>query len=82
MHRTEPELLKARKVHICTSCGQRIEVGDTYKRWRSYDDGDAGTSKMHPECYEVHDDDAKQLGDGRWEYTPFSHERPMVDSAT
>jgi predicted RNA-binding Zn-ribbon protein involved in translation (DUF1610 family) len=69
---TEAETLKARKPHVCMSCGQRIEAGETYKRWRCYDGGDAGTNKMHPECLAMHQADE----DGTWEYSPFSYERP------
>ncbi len=73
MYCTDTETLNARKPHVCMSCGQRIEPGETYKRWRCYDGGDAGTNKMHPECYAAHSDDAIN---GTWEYTPFSYERP------
>ena len=54
MYCTNTETLRARKPHVCMSCGQRIEVGETYKRWRTYDGGDAGTNKMHPECLQMH----------------------------
>jgi len=72
---TQLEKLKARKPHRCTSCGEAIAIGEAYYRWRSYECGDAGTHKMHPECYEMHDADA--VG-GEWEYSPYSHERPEV----
>ena len=73
MHCTELEKLKARKTHVCMSCGQQIYTGDNYVRWRCYIDGDAGTNKMHPECYEMHNEEP-----GQWEYTPYSYERPNV----
>ena len=73
MHCTPLETLKARKSYRCTSCGKVIAVGEKYYRWRSYTDGDAGTNKMHPECYEMHDAEG-----GQWEYTPFSYERPQA----
>lgn len=73
MYCTDPDTFKARKLHVCMSCGQCIEVGETYKRWRSYDGGDAGTSKMHPECLAMHQEEGDY---GEWEYTPFSYERP------
>lgn len=81
MYCTDTETLKARKPHVCMSCGQRIEVGETYKRWRTYDSGDAGTSKMHPECLQMHNDDAAGEGGGPWEYCPFSYERPETIDA-
>lgn len=73
---TETENLKARKIHICHSCGERINPGDQYLRWRSYDDGDVGTNKMHPECYNAHVQDAKGQS---WEYTLFSYPRGKVE---
>lgn len=76
---TETETLKARRPHLCTSCGQHIGIGESYKRWRTFDQGDAGTSKMHPECFEMHQADAADSGN--WEYTPFSHERPTKEAA-
>lgn len=75
MYCTEAVTLKARKVHRCMSCGEDIFVGDTYKRWRCYDNGDASTVKMHPECYAMHCEDA----DGSWEFTPYSHDRPSAE---
>ena len=76
MYCTDVETLKARKIHLCHSCGQRIDPGSTYKRWRCYDGGDVGTNKMHPECYSMHEDDAARLGESKWEFSPFSYERP------
>lgn len=73
------ETLKARKPHVCMSCGQRINVGETYNRWRCFDGGDVGTNKMHPECYAAHCSDAD--GYGTWEFTPYSHERPVAQEA-
>jgi predicted RNA-binding Zn-ribbon protein involved in translation (DUF1610 family) len=76
---TTTETLKARKRHVCMSCGEQINAGDTYKRWRCYDGGDAGTVKMHPECQAAHQADADKYGGGAWEFTPFSYPRGMVD---
>ena len=75
MHCTETETRKARKTHLCMSCGERVNVGDEYKRWRCYDSGDVGTVKMHPECYAAHCKSADGYGGGPWEFTPFSHPR-------
>ncbi len=76
MYCTPVETPKAKKIHICQSCGERIEAGNVYYRWRCYDSGDAGSIKMHPECYNMHAQDSKREGGGSWEFTPFSHERP------
>jgi predicted RNA-binding Zn-ribbon protein involved in translation (DUF1610 family) len=76
MYCTEVETLTARKPHRCTSCGEIINAGEQYLRWRSYDCGEAFTSKMHPECRAMHDDDAQHLGEGEWEYSAYSHDRP------
>ncbi len=60
----------ANKPHICTSCGERIEVGEQYVRWNSVEDS-WEINKMHNECYSMHRKEC-----GYWEYTPYSHERP------
>lgn len=73
MHCTELERPVAKKQHRCESCGETIEAGTVYVRWRCYIDGDASTNKMHPECYDMHCDDSDH---GQWEYTPYSYERP------
>ena len=72
MNCTQPTTHAARKVYVCQSCGQLIPVGGSYTRWRCYDGGDAGTVKMHTECFDMHDAEAE----GTWEFTPFSYERP------
>ena len=56
MHTTDPTTQRARKVHRCWWCAERIEVGSTYVKWTTLD----GTSfrdtyawltvKCHPEC--------------------------------
>ena len=73
MYTTPTETLTARKPHRCTSCGEVIIIGEKYLRWRCYDSGDAGTGKMHPECYEIHEAEGSP-----WEYTPYSYERPQA----
>jgi len=76
MHCTDPETLTARKGHTCMSCGEPVNQGEQYMRWRCYDDGNVGTVKMHQECHAMHSADAE--GMGAWEFTPFSHERPTT----
>lgn len=77
MTTTEPETHKAQKRHRCSWCGETIEPGNTYLRYRFFDCGDAGTVKMHPECYEAMQEEAKQEG-GFMEWTPGEHERPST----
>lgn len=48
---TESESIKAaKKNHRCSWCGQQIDTGQPYERWRWFDGGDASTVKVHPEC--------------------------------
>lgn len=75
MQFTQSETHTARKVHLCMSCGERVLPGDQYVRWRCYQDGDAGTVKMHPECHAAHQETANRMGGGPWEFSPFSHPR-------
>lgn len=64
----------ARVPHHCTNCGEPIGVGETYKRWTSFDDS-AFTNKMHAECLTSLQSDS-ECGD--FEYMPYSGERPVV----
>jgi hypothetical protein len=73
MFNTDPQILTARKQHRCTSCGEAIQVSEKYHRWVTFDDT-ATTSKMHPECLEMHQ---REECYGEWEYSPYSHERPL-----
>lgn len=77
MQATETETHKAQKLHRCSWCWQFIHAGDTYKRYRFFNQGDAGTVKMHPECFDVMRDEA--INEGGWfEWTP-GQERPSTD---
>ena len=71
---TEPTTQKAVKRHHCTWCWQPIEPGEQYKRYRYFDGGDAGTVKMHPECFDVMEEEAAEWGPD-FEWTP-GQERP------
>lgn len=54
MSATTIQIIKAaRKRHQCSYCGTRIEIGETYKRYRCFEGGDAGTVKIHPECLDA-----------------------------
>lgn len=74
MYCTPIEIRKARREHVCTYCGEAIEIGTRYPRWASYDDGRAFTNKMHPECLDAAREDAYH--DGSFEYTPYNSDRP------
>lgn len=74
MYATEIETHKAKKQHRCDWCWQFVNAGETYKRYRYYNGGDVGTVKMHPECHDVMQDEARE--EGSWfEWTP-GQERP------
>lgn len=74
MHTTEVETHVAHKKHSCGWCCQIILPGDMYKRYRYYDGGDAGTVKLHPECYAAMCEAASEEG-GYIEWTP-GQDRP------
>mgnify|MGYP001560514442 CR=1 FL=1 len=71
---TETQTLCAAKQHRCTWCWQLIAKGETYMRYRFFNGGDAGTCKMHPECYEAMEQAAQEEG-GWFEWAP-GMERP------
>jgi hypothetical protein len=75
MYTTPTETHNAMKQHRCDWCYQSIHSGETYMRYRVYADGDAGTVKMHPECYYSMQDEARNEG-GLIEWTP-GQERPQ-----
>lgn len=74
---TETTTHNARKQHRCDWCWQFILPLNQYKRYRFYEGGDAGTIKMHPECYKVMQEEAS-LDGGYIEWTP-GMERPMAE---
>lgn len=66
MTQTEPVTLTARKCHQCDWCGEGIEIGARYTRWRWFDVRDAYTVKMHPECREAFRRNCDIDFDGCW----------------
>ncbi len=79
MYCTKVESPRARKAHRCTSCGEEIPPGEKYVRWRSFEDGEACTNKMHQECYGMHEKGSY------WVYDLYGHDRPqkpVVDEPT
>lgn len=71
---TEVTTHKAIKVHRCQWCWQFVQAGEQYLRYRFFDGGDAGTVKLHPECYDAVQAEAAEWGYG-FEWTP-GQERP------
>lgn len=68
---TQDQHIKAaRKRHRCDWCGERIEIGDPYTRYRWFDSGDAGTVRMHPECNAAMNDEITLQGGGSIEFAP------------
>lgn len=75
-HATEPTTQAAMKSYRCNWCWQAIKPGETYRRYRFYSDGDAGTTRMHPECFAVMKEEADKEG-GWFDWTP-GQERPAI----
>lgn len=75
-HCTPTETHKSRKRRHCDWCYELIDIGEIYKRYRCYDDGDAQTVRMHPECCEAMAEAAREEG-GWYEWTS-GMERPEV----
>lgn len=80
MHFTDVIMHRAiKKSHRCTWCGETIEIGGQYRRYRSYDGSDVQTVKMHPECY----DDCAEVAShdqGDFHFSPYMQERPKPDT--
>lgn len=53
MHFTTPETRKARKSQQCTVCYRVIDPGETYRRGRGFDGGDAWTWADCAHCFAV-----------------------------
>lgn len=67
---TDPRILVANKVHQCSWCAERIMPGETYKRYRWYDGGDANTVKLHEECSDACDRAIEQNSPHYIEFSP------------
>lgn len=72
---TEAIDIKAKRPHKCTWCGQVIEIGETYKSWKSIDDS-WFHNKMHFECRDAVSDECDYYGDN--EYMPYDNVRPAL----
>jgi hypothetical protein len=58
---TPAETHKARLQHVCDWCGEAINPGANYQRWRYYGDR-VSTVKAHPECFEAAGELASEWG--------------------
>lgn len=79
---TQIEQIKsAKKKHSCDWCGERIEPGSSYFRWRFFSQShrdEFGTCKLHPECYQDNQSMPRiELVDG---WTPGQFSRPQPQS--
>ena len=68
---------KARKSHLCCWCHEAIEEGSRYAKWTDFDEG-MSTSKLHPECFEVMQDEALYWGYD-FEWTIGSYPRGQIE---
>ena len=69
--------VQARKAHRCTWCGEKIHVGERYKRWTCIGDDGPMTNRMHTECYEALRRWA-EAQPGEYEYDPGTCTRGCV----
>lgn len=74
MHCTEPKVRTARTRHVCDSCGESIDPGQSYATWVAFEDT-ATRNKMHMECYTAHEEQAFEEGTAEWEFTRHGHAR-------
>lgn len=65
------------KQHRCSWCGEAINPGETYSRYRYWDRDEAGTVKMHPECDADMQEEARISG-GWIEWSPGCADRPTI----
>lgn len=61
---------RAKKEHKCSWCGEKILLGESYKRWRWYDSSDVTTCKLHDECFNVHSD---KVTEGECEFSLYDN---------
>ena len=73
---TETTTQRAKKEHQCSWCGQKILKCEIYELFRWFSNGDAGTCKLHPECYEDMHKEIIAQGESWLEFSPGDYERP------
>lgn len=72
---------KARITHICTWCGELIEKGSPYYRWRSKRGSDDPlTSRMHLECVDAFEEWSSDVATSGDEYFPGEFRRGCICS--
>ena len=71
MHFTEPTIHKATQEHQCSWCGEIISCDQHYNRYRWFEDGEASTIKIHPECLAAMD----ELNDPDMRFAPGNNPR-------
>lgn len=74
---SDPTIQTALKQYKCDWCWQHVVPGQTYKRYRFADGQEAGTVRLHHECFDAMQELAKEEG-GHCEWTP-GMERPKVN---
>jgi hypothetical protein len=67
---------RAIRKHICTWCGELINVGEMYQRESSIYDGEFQNHKWHNECLQACN---KYVGMGDSEFCPHSFVRGTTD---
>ena len=67
------KISKCRKEHTCYWCGEKIEKGQSYRRWCWVDDG-LEEIKVHPECADAWSSAAEEEG-GFYETMAYENER-------
>lgn len=69
---------KARKEHICEWCGEKINIGEKYYRYKGIYDGDFQDTCMHLECELA---SQKFFAENIYEdeFTPYEFKRGSVE---
>jgi len=71
--------LTAAKKQRCSWCGEIINVGEQYFRYRFWNNKEVGVVKMHPECFDAMQDAAEEEG-GWFEWSYGECERPFIST--
>ena len=61
-------LRKANKEHICELCGEKIKVGEQYKRNSGKFDGEFYDISLHLFCDGIVNDYCTEIGEDSWDY--------------
>ena len=74
VYTADQSILASSKRRACDWCGEAIEVGRPYVRWRWFGGDSPATVRVHPECKGALGDEAAECG-GVIEFTPGDHHR-------